>query len=316
MENDSNIVTDTGATQSDAPVANVDNRTEDQMLGDLLRTSAFTEGLFDDEAPTEEHSDVPAPTESQADDDLEIPVVDEDMVEEAVEEEVNPEDDTSTQEGIYEIDDLEDFQVWAKIDGEKTPVSLSELIKSYQTDQHLSNKGRELGDARKQLDEEKRVQVEQIDSVISAADQILSNSENAYAREYHALNDQIEQARLDDDTEELTRLKDKQEQVQKKYWNASEERKQLVAQAEQQKQTVQNEDWNRKLQHFQENVSSVIPDWSEDVAMANREFALSKGIPEQLLGTMVDLNVIKLVMISVDLRQALTRGRLSVLRHR
>merc|ERR1711991_445212 len=88
----------------------------------------------------------------------EDPEVEESETEE-VEEEVKTEDEdeeSSTEEvDTYSQDELDlDAQVVVKIDGEDKSVSFSDLIKGYSTEQSLSNKGRELGDARKQLEEE------------------------------------------------------------------------------------------------------------------------------------------------------------------
>ena len=309
MENDSNIVTETGATHSDAPVTNVDNRTEDQMLGDLLRTSDFTRDLFDDEALTEEHAGVPATEDTTDDDDLEVSeVIEEEEVEEAIEEEEADEDDTSTQEAVYGLDDLDDFKVKVKIDGEESAVSIEELVKSYQTDQHLSNKGRELGDARKALDEERQSKIDEIDNIMGAASQILQKSENAHAKEFHSLEEQIKEARENDDTYLVSELKDKKDQAQEKYWAAKNEKDMLIAQAEQQKQTLQQENWNKQLEHFSNEISKAIPDWNEEIGMANREFALSKGIPEEFLSNMVDVNVIKFVDDYRRSEQAKSKG--------
>ena len=85
---------DPGATQPDAPESNVDNRTEDQMLGDLLRTSDFTRDLFDEEALPEPQEEIPATHEDDEEDDH-IPEVEYDVVEEPVIEDEYSEDDTS-----------------------------------------------------------------------------------------------------------------------------------------------------------------------------------------------------------------------------
>ena len=285
---------DVGATHPDAPMVDVDNRTEDQMLDAILRRSEFTRDVM--ESLPEEHTDVPAPEGVEYDDDLETPEVIEEVEEvEAIEEEVVGEDDTSTQDTIYELDDLDDFQVWTKIDGERVPVNISELVKSYQTDQHLSNKGRELGDARKALDAEREEKLNSIDNVVSAASEILAKQEKALAKEYHELEAQIQEARDNDDDYSLTKLKDKQEQAQKKYWAAAEERKRMIETAEEQKHQLHNHQFQEKMQVFAEGITTAIPDWSEDVAKDIREFALSRGIPESIINSMVDINSIKLV---------------------
>ena len=131
---------DAGATHSDAPVSNVDNRTEDQMLGDLLRSSDFTRDMFDDEALPEEHEEIPA-THGDDEDDDHIPEVEDEVEAEPIVDDGYSEDDTSTQ-SVFALDDLDDFSIAVKIDGEEVPVKISELVKGYATDQSLSQKGR------------------------------------------------------------------------------------------------------------------------------------------------------------------------------
>ena len=138
-------------------------------------------------------------------------------------------DDESTQEAdVYTTEDLDlDAQVLVKIDGEEVPVSFSDLIKGYSTEQHLSNKGRELGDARKQMDEEYEQRVGEINSMAQASAAVLYDEEQHHANEYHKIEADIEKARNEGDTYEVNELKDKREQSQKNYWAARQKREQL-----------------------------------------------------------------------------------------
>lgn len=285
---------DAGATHSDAPVSNVDNRTEDQMLGDLLRSSDFTRDLFDEEALPETQEEIPA-THGDDEDDDHIPMVDDEIEENPVVEDIPGEDDTSTQDSAYSLDDLDDFSVMVKIDGEEVPVKISELVKGYATDQSLSQKGRELGDARKQLDEERASKLGEVDRVMNAANSILVKSEEKFAGEYHAIDKKIKEAREDGDTYTVNELKDQKEVVQEKYWAARKEREAMIETANKQKQEIENQQWNQRLQSFSEGIVKEIPDWSEDVALANRDFLIDRGIPQELIGQLVDVNAIKLV---------------------
>ena len=95
MDEQNSIPQETGATPTDAPVANVDNRTEDQMLADILRTSNES-GLFpQEESLPEEQAEVPTPLEGKEADDQETSEV---INEE--EEQVSPEDEQSRVEMI------------------------------------------------------------------------------------------------------------------------------------------------------------------------------------------------------------------------
>jgi len=144
MENNTEATVD--STQPDDSIA-TDSRTEEQLLADIVANSEFTESLPNEqdvpELDTEETAEDPDAEESENEE-----------VEEEVEtegEEATDEDDTSTQESeVYATEDLDlDAKVSIKIDGKDTEVSFSDLIKGYSTEQHLSNEGRKLGDARK-----------------------------------------------------------------------------------------------------------------------------------------------------------------------
>jgi len=149
---DKNTEATIDSTQLDDSIA-TDSRTEEQMLADIMANSEFTQSL-----PNEQ--DVPElDTEEPVEEDPETEEAETEEVEEEVEteeEEATDEDDASTQEAeVYTPDDLDlDAKVAIKIDGKETEVSFSDLIKGYSTEQHLSNEGRKLGEARKQLDEE------------------------------------------------------------------------------------------------------------------------------------------------------------------
>ena len=189
---DTNATTD--SAQLDDSVA-VESQTEESLLADIIRNSDFVDTLPDEQVPqldTEEADDEDPEDSVEADNEDE-----EDEAEIDEEEEATDEDDTSTQEAdVYTTEDLDlDAQVLVKIDGEEVAVSFSDLIKGYSTEQHLSNKGRELGDARKQMEEEYQGKIEEISTMAQASAAILYNQEQELSKEYHAIEEAIEKAR-------------------------------------------------------------------------------------------------------------------------
>ena len=136
-------------------------QTEQDLLDAVLRTSPMMEEITDPPPPVEEMSDVDPEELEEVLETAEDESVSEDDVEVEAEEEVEEgEDDASTQEpDVYTLDDLDDFEIAVKIDGEEASVPISELVKGYTTEQSLSKKGRELGEARKALDEEREAKV-------------------------------------------------------------------------------------------------------------------------------------------------------------
>src|SRR5210317_491841 len=303
---DKNTEATVDSTQLDDSIA-TDSRTEEQMLADIMANSEFTESL-----PNEQ--DVPElDTEEPVEEDPETEEAETEEVEEEVETEeaeATDEDDASTQEAeVYTPDDLDlDAKVAIKIDGKETEVSFSDLIKGYSTEQHLSNEGRKLGEARKQLDEEYGKKFQEINNLGQASSAVLYREEQALAKQYHDIEAQIEQARKDGDTYEVNELKDKREQAQKNYWNARNNREQLVKQVQAQVQEQTTKQWNEQLENFQKAIPTLIPDFNEKTAKAIREFAIDEGIQQELLDTIVDPVIVKFVDDYRRLKQGITKG--------
>ncbi len=303
MENNTEATVD--STQPDDSIA-TDGRTEEQMLADIMANSEFTESLPNEqdvpELDTEETAEDPDAEESENEE------VEEEV--ETEEEETTDEDDTSTQESeVYATEDLDlDAKVSIKIDGKDTEVSFSDLIKGYSTEQHLSNEGRKLGDARKQLDEEYEKKFKEINDLGQASSAVLYREEQALAKEYHDIESQIDQARKDGDTYEVNELKDKREQAQKKYWDARNGREQLVKQVQAQVQEQNTKQWNEQLESFNKAIPEMIPDFNEKTAVAIREFAIAEGIQPEVLDTIVDPVIVKFVDDYRRLKQGVTKG--------
>jgi len=303
---DKNTEATLDSTQLDDSIA-TDSRTEEQMLADIIANSEFTESL-----PNEQ--DVPElDTEEPVEEDPETEEAETEEVEEEVEteeEEATDEDDASTQEAeVYTPDDLDlDAKVAIKIDGEETEVSFSDLIKGYSTEQHLSNEGRKLGEARKQLDEEYEKKFKEINELGQASSAVLYREEQALAKEYHDIEAQIDQARKDGDTYEVNELKDKREQAQKNYWNARNSREQLVKQVQAQVEEQNTKQWNAQLEHFNKTIPEMIPDFNEKTATAIREFAIAEGIKPEVLDTITDPIIVKFVDDYRRLKQGITKG--------
>lgn len=288
--------------------------TEDELLAAVMANSP----IMEEAEPLPEEEEVPEldpeeseeveeedPTESE-----ELVSEDDDEEVEEVEEEDAGEDDESTQDtDVYSQDDLDlEAQVMVKIDGEETAVSFGDLIKGYATEQHLSKQGRELGEARKELEAEREEKIGQLDQITEAAAQLLGSAEQGLAKQYSDLEEKIESARKDGDTYELSELKDKREQVQKQYWNARRKREGLMEAVQKQREEVQAKQWNEQLEYFNENISTYIPDFDEKVALEIRDFAVSEGLSEEVLASIVDPVAVKMLDEYRRLKQNVKKG--------
>lgn len=308
---DKNTEAQVDSTQQDDSAA-TDSRTEEQMLADIVRNSAFTDN--EESLPSEQIPE--GDTDETIEEDPEIEESETEEVEEEVEtedEEIEAEDDdeeSSTEEAdVYSQDELDlDAQVVVKIDGKDTSVSFSDLIKGYSTEQSLSNKGRELGDARKKLEEEYEAKVKEINDIGMASSNILYQEEQKLSKEYHELESQIDKARSEGDTFEVNELKDKREQIQKQYWTARNNRENIVKNMQEKVQEQNQKEWEASLKNFNEVIPTLIPDFNDKTAKSIREFAIKEGIDEKLLDTIVDPKIVKFVDDYRRLKEGVKKG--------
>ena len=299
------------STQMDDSTAEVNNgQTEDALLADIVRNSEFVGSLPDEQVPEldPEESDEEDPELS---DEADSEEVEEEVEEEEAEtEEEDADEESATDESdVYATEDLDlEAKVVIKVDGEFAEVSFGDLIKGYSTEQHLSKKGRELGDARKELEEEYQTKVEELGVMSKASAAVLYSNEQTLAAEYHELESKIEQARKDGDTYEVNELKDQREQAQKNYWNARKQRETLVTQITQQEQQSNETEWKQQLDYFNETIPTLIPDFNEETAGAIRQFAIDEGISPEVLDSIADPIIVKFVDDYRRLKQGVTKG--------
>lgn len=293
----------------------VDGQTEAQLLDAVLANSELAQQAGIVPLPEEEIvEDGPVEAVEQEDQDTEEAVSEDEGEEvEVVEEQDSDEDaaeEAATQEAeVYTADDLDlDAQVSVKIDGEETAVSFGDLLKGYTTEQSLSKKGRELGEAREALEKERVEKIEELDKVVSATAAFVARGEQAAAKEYHELGESIKKARENGDTFEVNELKDKREQAQEKYWTARNQREGIVKAAEEQKQKVAQETFEKEIKHFQDQIPKLIPDFNESVATKIREFAIEEGISPESLDRITDPIIVKFVDDYRRLKQGVTKG--------
>ena len=283
--------------------------TEQSLLDAVMANSPIMEEVGVPLPTEEEVPEVPEESDEEDQESEELVSEDEEV---EVEEEAGEEgeDDQSTQEPeIYTADDLDlDAQVTVKVDGEEMNVSFGDLIKGYQTDQSLSSKGRELGEARKQLDEEREQKLQEITQMSDTMTVMLGQSEQVFAKQYADLESKIDKARADGDTYEVNELKDKREQVQKKYWDVRNRREQITQAVQEQQQKLAQEQWEAQLKNFDEKIPEMIPDFNDEVAQSIRQFAIDEGINPNLLDEITDPVIVKFVDDYRRLKQGVTKG--------
>ena len=306
-----NDVNDTLPVQSD----DISSADQEQALLDAVMANSPIMDEVPVPLPTEVESDIPDPEESAEDpEEVEEAVSEEEEeVEEDVEEEEveDADDESATQDAdVFTADDLDlDAQVTVKIDGEELNVSFGDLIKGYQTDAHLSKKGRELGEAQKELDAEREQKMQEVDQLAQATAAMLGQTETAYAGQYKDLEKQIEKARADGDTYELNELKDKREQAQQRYWDARRRREGLMQAVAKQQEEIQQRVWEEQINLFQEEIPNLIPNFDEKVATDIREFALNDmGLNAEILDSIMDPKIVYAMHDYMQLKKGIQKG--------
>jgi hypothetical protein len=276
---------------------------EVKSLDDILRNSPAAELLGLKESLPEKGDDVPSPDEvseeeAQEENDTESENdLDEEEESNDSEEDNTAEDDTSTQNAdLPSEDDIDwEYKVPVTVDGKTEYVTLEEIRKGYSTDQHLSQKGRELGELKKQIDQERTEKLQEIIQLGTVINDELTAVESNLAQQYHKVKGEIDKAREEGDSYAARELKEQLEEVQEKYWNARNKREQQTKAVVEKIQAQQMEQQQVLLRQYEENIVNLIPDYSEKVAKNIREFAIKEGIPEQLLEAVYDPNVVKFI---------------------
>ena len=288
--------------------------TEQDLLDAVMRNSP----IMDEVAPPlpDEGERVEDPVESA--EEVEDPEAEEIVTEETEEEvteeeEVEGEDaveETATQEPeAYALDELDDFNIKVKIDGKEEVVNVNDLVKGYSTEQSLSKKGRELGEARKALDEEKAAKLKEITDLSQATAAVLHQSEQGFAKEYADIEKDIEKARADNDSFTVNELKDKREQAQKKYWDARNKREGIIKAVQEQQQKAVEESWNKQVEHFHKEIPNLIPEFNDKMAGDIRSFAVDDlGLSPAVLDTIIDPKIVKALNDFRVLKQNVSKG--------
>jgi len=306
---------DNNSTQMDDNI--VDSSSEDQMLADILNRSEILQeaGVVPKQ---EESQPEPEPQDSEdtgTEEDLEQPV-DSAEYEDDVEPDNEEEEDSTEEDGdaeatevdTYALDDLEDIMVTHKIDGEEVTLPISEWIAGSATKQHLSKQGREIGEARKSLEEERTQKLGEIETLASVIANEVYTEETEHQKKYHEISQKLTAAQKEGDTYEIGELLQEQTKSQSAYWEARNKRETLAVKVEQQKQQLQQQQFAESVKNFNDTITDVIPDWDETIQKSIREFALEEGLPEALLNVVSDPSVVKFVDEFRRLKQGIKSG--------
>ena len=240
-----------------------------------------------DEA-TEELEGVDPNTDEDAD---EVDEAEDDNVDEEEDEEDESKDATQESESDELDSEIDmDFKVPVKIDGEESEVSMEELVANYQTKQSQSKKGDELAEQSKVLEQTR----EQAEIYARVNAELLQREDAKDQSVLKHLQTQVDKA-FEEDDYQASKLNNKLGKAKEEYSTRKASRDNLLQGMSQQLGQQQQEQFGKQVEHFNQVVPDLIPDWSEDVAMANRNFALSIGLDERIVDTMTDPMMVKAI---------------------
>ena len=287
------------ATQTDE--SQVSDFDFDALADDVLGLEPET-ATQDGEEDTEELVDDDPIVEEDAE---EVGEVEEGEEEEEVEDEDESEDATQ-EEDTDELDDSEidmDFSVPVKIDGENSTVTMAELITNYQTKQHQSKKGDELAKQTKELADAKEESM--MYANINA--QLLGNEDEKDLNILKGLQEKVDKA-YDEDDYDAGKLNRQLDKAKEEYSKRKGNRDSIMQTMGNKMQGQQVEAFNQQVESFKTEIPNLVPDWSEEVALKNREFALSLGLGEQLVDSIVDPTVVAVIDGYRRLKESTSKG--------
>lgn len=285
-------------------------------LADILRQGPNAEFLYGSESLPQDNG-VPAPDDSvDNDDDVPAPTdgdgnaKDNDNVDNAEGDDTGEDSEDTQQTGDLPTEgDIDwEYKVPVKIDGKEEYFTLEELRKGYATAQHLSAKGRELGEARKQLETEREEKLQELVKISSMVHTQFSLDEQTLADQYHSVKAQMEKAIEEGDGYEAKGLKQKLTEVQTAYWEKKNQKTELETAVGKHLSESQERQQAAQAQYFQENIGKYMPDFNQEKAVAIREFALKEGIPDTLLNQLYEPAAIKMLYDYMTLKNKSTTG--------
>jgi len=220
----------------------------------------------------------------------EVDEVEEDSTSEEEEEEDESTDVTQESESD-ELDEIDmDFRVPVKVDGKESEVTMEELVANYQTKQSQSKKGDELAAQTKELQATR----EQAEIYAKVNAELIQREDAKDQSVLKHLQSQVDKA-FEEDDYQASKLNNKLGKAKEEYNSRKASRDNLMQGMVGTMNKQYQEQFTKEVEYFNEVVKDLIPDWSEDIAKSNREFALSIGLDEQMVDTMTNPAMVKAI---------------------
>ncbi len=286
-------------------------------LDAILRRSPVLQGAAEraGSLPTDEEEEQGDTTQDDSSEDPDADESSEETADDAVDEDQTEEDDQSDDEqSTADAAHFEEEQIdWTatvpvKIDGKVVKVSLGDLRKGYATDQHLSQKGREIGDLKKAAETERQTKLAEVIQLADVLNTELSATENAIAVQYGEVKKARDEAKKSGDTYAAREANERMRELQEEYAAAQQTRKEKLTKVAGAYQKRVQDEQQALAKKFAEEVPTLIAGYTDEVAAKCRDFALKEGVPESLLETIYDARVVKFINDYRSLKEAVEKG--------
>ena len=277
--------TNNEATQTDE--SSVNDFDFDALADEVLGLEPDEATQESDEA-TEELEGEDHNTDEDAD---EVDDAEDDEAEEEEEDEDESEDATQKDSDLETGDEIDmEFKVPVKIDGKESEVSMDELVASYQTKQSQSKKGDEIAEQTRALAQAR----EEASMMANVNAQLLKSEDAKDQTVLKNLTTQVDKA-FEDNDPEANKIARKLDKAKEEYGKRSQQRDSVMEIMGRQMQNQQNEQFGKQVESFNAEIVNHVPDWSEEIALKNREFALGLGLNEQFVDTITDPIIVKVL---------------------
>lgn len=286
-------------------------------LDAILRRSPVLQAAADraGSLPTDEEEEQGDTTQDDVSEDPDADALSEETADEEADqqpddEEEQSDDDQSTTEPAHFEEEQIDWTatVPVKIDGKVVKVSLESLRKGYATDQHLSQKGREIGDLKKAAETERQTKLAEVIQLADVLNTELSATESAIAAQYAEVKKSRDEAKKNGDTYAAREANERMRELQEEYATAQQNRQAKLSKVAEAYQKRVQDDQIALAKKFVEEAPTIIPGYTDEVAAKCRDFALKEGIPESLLESIYDARVVKFINDYRSLKEAVAKG--------
>jgi len=291
--------TNNEATRTDE--SSVNDFDFDALADEVLGLEPDEATQEDDEA-TEELEGEDHNTDEDAD---EVDDAEDDEAEEEEEDEDESEDATQKDSNLETGDEIDmEFKVPVKIDGKESEVSMEDLVASYQTKQSQSKKGDEIAEQAKSL-----VQAKEEAVMFANINAELLKGEDAKDQKILAgLTEKVDAA-YDDDDPDANKMNRQLEKAKSEYQNRKANRDSVVQTMGKKIYEQQANQFGQQVEAFNSEIKNHVSDWSEEVALKNRDFALGLGLNEQFVDTITDPVVVKVIDEYRRLKEVSEKGQ-------